>query len=157
MPPFLRWLLTTFRIRASCGSTPLRSSSLSGLPKANPSHEWKTCFFSPILCLPSTINVSFSVCLYLRQRMKKHSLVIKHPALQQPWQLEIFRSGAVHWVCVTAKAGKEVESCCLIVSKAGLILYALFLAFVSFHFVLYQAHYLAAKGPNFKGDNLFCK
>lgn len=42
--------------------------------------------------------------------MKKHSLVIKLPALQQPWKLEDLGSGAVHQVCITAEAEKEVRT-----------------------------------------------
>lgn len=86
--------------------------------------------------------------------MKKHSLVIKLPALQQPWKLENLGSGAVHQVCITGEAEKESQdSCCLIFGKAVLILRTLFLVVVDF--VLYQAHYLAAKGPNLKKETIY--
>lgn len=85
--------------------------------------------------------------------MKKHSLVIKLPALQQPWKLENLGSGAVHQVCITVEAEKEVRTPVASYSAKQFSSFALcsWLLLI----VLYQAHYLAAKGPNLKGDNLY--
>lgn len=75
--------------------------------------------------------------------MEKHSLVIKVPALHQPWELEIgvlvlFRKGKSRLLLPHTQ-----QSCPHSVNSA-----------LACCFVLYQANDLAAKGPNLKGDNL---
>lgn len=84
--------------------------------------------------------------------MKKHLLVIKLPALQQPWKLENLGSGAVHQVCITAEAKKEVRT------PVASYLAKQFSSFTLCSWLLFcliPGELLSSKGPNLKGDNLY--
>lgn len=79
--------------------------------------------------------------------MKKRSLGIKRPAWQQPWQLEnlglVLFTESLH----NCKAGKEVKTPIASYSAKQVSSFML-CSWLLFCFLLYQAHYLAAKGPN---------